>query len=237
VADPTSIIAVLQTSALAQCMQLNKIIAVLDADFWEAREMFGPLFYNQLKSAHLILFNKIDLVAKDNIPGFLRELHELVPNARVVPTIQCGIDPQTLWTPSQSQAVSLNSIQFYRPLQWGDHIHADDSDTDAAVDVNHHARSSESVSASHFVTFAFQESGALDEKGFNLFLEKLPWEVFRIKGPVRFRDRTVMINYVGGKIETLPWDVASGTQLAFIGWDIDGDQILSRLKQCVIESD
>jgi hypothetical protein len=44
-----------------------------------------------------------------------------------------------------------------------------------------------------------------------------------------------MINFVGGKIEILPWDGTSVT--AFIGWDIDGDQILSQLKQCVIKPD
>ncbi len=239
VADPRSIITVLQTSELAEYMQLNKIITVLEADCWEAREVFGPLFYHQLESAQLILLNKVDLFAKDKISEFLRELHELVPNARVVPTIQCGIDPETLWAPTPSQATGLKSLQFYRPLQWGDHdhIHTDNSDTDPAVEIDPHAHPSESIAAGQFVTFAFQKSEALDEKRFNQFMEKLPWEVFRMKGPVRFKDRTVMINYVGGKIETLAWDVTSDTQLAFIGWDIDGDQILSRLKQCVIKLD
>lgn len=239
VADPTSIISVLQTSDLVEYMQLDKIITVLEADCWEAREVFGLLFYHQLKAAQLILLNKVDLFAKDKISEFLGELHELVPKARVVPTIQCGIDPETLWAPTQSQATGLKSLQFYRPLEWGDHdhIHTHNSNADPALEIDPQAHPSESVSASQFVTFAFKESVALDETRFNQFMEKLPWEVFRIKGPVRFKDRSVMINYVGGKIETLGWDGMSDTQLAFIGWDIDGNQILSRLNQCVIKPD
>ncbi len=235
VADPTSIITVLQTSDLADCMQLNKVITVLDADFWEGREMFGPLFYNQLESAHLVLFNKVDLVDKDKIPAFLKELHAIIPNARVVPTIQCGIDPETLWAPSQTQGIGLKSIRSFRPLQWGEQHETPESDNDSTADPHGHDHPTESVSASHFVTFVFQEPGKLDENGFNQFIKKLPLEVFRMKGPVCFQDRTIMVNYVGGQIESLPWEETKETQLAFIGWNIDSDQILTQLQQCVIQ--
>ncbi len=225
VADPTPIVAVLQESGLARSMHLEKIVTVMDADFWDAREMFGPLFYNQLEAADLILLNKVDLVAKDRIPEFLEQLHECVPHARVVPTFQCGIDPETLWAPGRSRTVGIKPIQFYLP---------DDSATDTAGADNHYAHPAESASAHHFITFAFQEYGILDETAFNQFMERLPREVFRVKGPVRFRDRTVMINYVGGKIQTLPWNDKGTTELAFIGWDIDGETVLADLTRCVI---
>jgi len=59
-------------------METDRIVTVLDADFWEAREAFGPLFYNQLETAHLILLNKIDLLDKERIPQFLNEIHEVI---------------------------------------------------------------------------------------------------------------------------------------------------------------
>ena len=79
VADPSSLTSILNQRDVSQCMELQKIITVLDADFWEAREAFGPLFYNQLKEAHLILLNKIDLIEKSKVARFLKEIHEVIP--------------------------------------------------------------------------------------------------------------------------------------------------------------
>ncbi len=44
VADPTAISSVLSETDMRRYMALEKIIAVLDADCWAAREVFGPLF-------------------------------------------------------------------------------------------------------------------------------------------------------------------------------------------------
>ncbi len=212
VADPTSISAVLAGPGLRECMTLEKIITVLDGDFWEAREVFGPLFYNQLEMAHLILLNKIDLLDKDQIPDFLKEIHEVIPDSQVVPTIHCRVDPETLWDKPKPKIFGIKPIDFFQTGQ-----------------------RRESVAATSYESFSFQTSRQVDETRFKQFVDGLPFELFRMKGPVRFPDRTVMVNFVGGKIETLSWDDASHTQLAFIGWEIDGDQILSQLKQCMIQ--
>ena len=214
VADPTSIATVLTESGLRDSMVLKKIITVLDGDFWEAREAFGPLFYNQLEMADLILLNKVDLLSPDQIPQFLREIHQEIPDSQVVPTIHCQVDPQTLWEDRMLRFVGLKPIDFYQT-----------------------GRGRKSIDASSYVTFSFEAATPLEEVCFERFMERLPLEMFRVKGPVRFPDRTVMVNFVGGKMETLPWDDTSDTQLAFIGWEINGDQILSRLKQCVVQSD
>jgi len=234
VADPTSILNLLDVSDLAEIVQLDKVITVMDADFWEAREMWGQLFYHQLETAHLILLNKIDVIGKEKIPQYLKELHELIPEARVVPTIQCNIDPATLWANDGRRNIGLKPIESYRPLQWVDQVPREDSGSAPAAAIDQATHPSEAGSADHFVSFVFRESGALDEKSFKQLMERLPWEVFRIKGPVRFNERTVMINYVGGKLEILPWDGMGSTQLVFIGWDVDGDQILAQFRQCVV---
>jgi G3E family GTPase len=214
VADPTSIASVLTEPGLRDSMVLKKIITVLDGDFWEAREAFGPLFYNQLEMADLILLNKVDLLSPDQIPQFLREIHQEIPDSQVVPTIHCHVDPQTLWEDRMIRFVGLKPIDFYQ---------------------NDSGR--KSVDAASYVTFSFEAATPLEEACFEQFMERLPFEMFRVKGPVNFPDRTVMVNFVGGKMVAIPWDDTSGTQLAFIGWEINGDQILSRLKQCVIKTD
>jgi len=211
VADPTAISSVLTERDLSQSMVLEKIIAVLDVEFWEAREMFGPLFYNQLEMAHLILLNKIDLLDTEKVPSYLKDIHDVIPNSKVVPTIQCRVDPTTLWADPQPKGFDLKTMDFFK---------ADSS--------------RESVAATHYDTFSFQTSGRLDETRFNQFVDGLPLELFRMKGPARLVDRTVMVNFVGGRGEWLPWEDEAETQLVFIGWNVDRLKTLNQLEQCLI---
>ena len=228
VADPKSIAVVLQNPQIGQHMVLSKIITVLDADIWEAREVFGPLFYNQLEMADLILLNKIDIIAAEKIPQFLDEIHKAIPDARVVPTIHCGIDPETLWKQAQPKKFGLEPIQFFQPTLFNTKSDLHDSHP-ADEDLDGHPAKSV-----NFVTFSFQDSGIFDEARFKNFIGQLPWELFRIKGTVRFADRLEMLNFVGGKSEWSPWKGEAETRLAFIGWKIDKQETLKDLKRCLV---
>ncbi len=221
VADPKSITTVLQDPQIGQYMRLKKIITVLEADIWGAREVFGQLFYNQLEMAHLILLNKIDLTAAEKIPQFLDEIHEVIPDCQVVPTIHCEIDPETLWTHAHPKMSKLKPIEFFQPS-------AEDGKSDPQ-----HSHPPKSVD---FVMFSFQDSGTLDEVCFKNFIRNLPWELFRIKGTVRFADRLEMLNFVGGKSEWSPWEGDTETRLAFIGWKIKKEEILKDLKSCLVKA-
>ena len=55
---------------------------------------------------------------------------------------------------------------------------------------------------------------------------------FRVKGTVRFADRTDVINLVGGRGEWVEWDGEPVTRLAFVAWDVEGATILERLETC-----
>jgi G3E family GTPase len=230
VADPKSIASVLKEPGLDQLMDLKKTVTVLDADFWEAREVFGRLFYNQLEMADLILLNKIDLAKQEKIPQFLKEIHEVIPSCQVIPTIHCGIDPESLWVAATPKTFQLKPIRFFQPI-------ASNSNTDSSD--HHHSHQehdNHTVRATNYVTFSFQGSNIFDEACFKKFIRNLPWEVFRIKGTVRFADRVVMLNFVGGKSEWIPWDEEPETRLAFIGWGINEAEILENLKKCAAES-
>jgi G3E family GTPase len=230
VADPKSITTVLQDPVIGQHMELKKIITVLEADIWGAREVFGQLFYNQLEMAHLILLNKIDLMAAEKIPQFLEEIHEVIPDCQVVPTIQCEIDPETLWTQAQPKISGLKPIQFFQPASLDGKSDSPDSHPAGQEHDGHPAKSV------NFVMFSFRDSGIIDEARFKKFIRNLPWELFRIKGAVRFADRLEMLNFVGGKSEWSPWEGDAETQLAFIGWKINEQKTLKDLKRCLVET-
>jgi G3E family GTPase len=91
------------------------------------------------------------------------------------------------------------------------------------------------VDAGNFVTFSFQDRGGMDESRFKQFVAELPWELFRMKGPVRFKENTMLINFVGGRSEWVSWEGDEETRLAFIGWDVDSAATLKKLKECLID--
>jgi len=223
VADPSAIVSVLDGEKLRKRLTMDRIITVLDADFWEAREAFGPLFYNQLQMAHLILLNKVDLLKQSLVPQFLDEIHQTVPGCKVVPTIRCQVDPDTLWAESKAPAFGFKPMAFYESASTGGHCSPTASEDGLTP-----------VDASHYVTFSFQSDDLLNEDCFKAFMSGLPLEVFRVKGPVCFPDRISLVNHVGGQTEWSQWSGVQKTQLAFIGWNINSDDTLGKLKECVI---
>jgi G3E family GTPase len=236
VADPKSIGPVIAESELKQILVLEKVVTVLDADLWEAREVFGPLFYNQLEMAHLILLNKIDLVDKKKIPQFLDEMHAVIPDCQIVPTVHCQIDPETLWAAVDSDELGLKPMDFYQPeiLSVGFLSPVEHSKEPSNHDHDHSHSEQKPDRATPYVTFSFRSPQAMNEDCFHMFLEALPWEMFRIKGPVRFQNRTAMLNFVGGKGDWLDWRDEPETRLAFIGWQVDQEEIIRKLKDCIV---
>ena len=228
VADPAAVVSVLAHSNLAASMELEKIVTVLDADYWEVRDNFGSLFFSQLETAHLILLNKIDLVDGDQVSTFLQQIHDEILGCQVVPTIRCAIDPETLWSPAEFKAVGLQPMRFFKEFSPGDP--GQPFEETGHVDADHPT----SAAANSFITFSFQGSRSLDEKRFKQFVDQLPWELFRMKGPVQFADRLELVNLVGGKSEWSPWDGEPQTRLAFIGWNVDPDQMLVKLEGCLV---
>ena len=209
-ADPTAVRAILKDRDLREAMALKKVITVLDPRTWEVREVFGSVFYNQLREADLILLNKVDLLDPLKRPEILKEIHAEFPGCRVIPAVQGRMDPQTFWQETEIRGPALSSLM----------------------------EPSQSVAAQEagFVTFSFQESGLLDETCFRQFVADMPFELFRMKGSVAFENKNFFINHVGGRSDWIPGDQTGGTRLAFVGWGINPDAFRLKLKRCLIQS-
>lgn len=229
IADPTAVVSLLGESPLAETLKLEKIVTVLDADFWDARENFGRLFYNQLETANLILLNKIDLLDKISIPVYLKEIHDIFPRCQVIPTVRCCIDPETIWSGSVPIEIALKPINPFQQISKMNTSHCCEDHIDLL-------QSCDTAPSSHlFKTFSFVNSGIIDEAHFKHFLDTLPLEVFRMKGSVKFHNRTEIVNFVGGKGDWSKWEGKPETRLAFIGWNIDPAEILKKINRCIAD--
>ena len=210
VADPLEIMLFLNGPIIEPRIKVPRVVTVLDGDLWEGREYFGRLFYNQIKGADLLLFNKVDLLPAENIPRYLEEVEELNPYCTVIPTEHCLIEPQVFWQPLPTMVrkaeVSLS------PLKGNQCGNAEDMG---------------------YVAFAFEAEQPLREGCFLQFINSIPAELYRIKGYVLLGDRRVFINHVGKKTEWIPVEFPGPTTLAFVGWKITEREILDQLKKCL----
>ncbi|MEW6188330.1 MAG: GTP-binding protein [Thermodesulfobacteriota bacterium] len=85
------------------------VVTVFDAELWEAKDCFGPVFYNQIRAADLFVLNKIDLLPQETIPKFLEEIRLVNTSCPIIPTTFGRINPEDLW------AMSLNPDKGYSP--------------------------------------------------------------------------------------------------------------------------
>ena len=222
-ADPLAIKEALNDRMLLPHFQLEKIITVVDSDFWEARDAFGTVFESQINEADLILLNKIDTLDKKDIPILLKEIQDESAKALVIPTLHCNIDPGIIWShqdpkkPVMEKASLFKAydpeIDFYSPLD---------------------KKGPMTAEKAGFISFVFETEKPLDKALFKAFLNSVPLELFRIKGLVRFYDQTEMLNFVGGKSEWQRWHDPVNTCLAFIGWNVIEERVLEKLNNCII---
>ena len=233
VADPVSLISLFERDEIRQHVRFVKVITVLDADWWQLRKVMGQIFHHQLETADMILLNKIDRLENEKVKRIMKEIREALPDTRVVPTVHCRVDWDTIWadihhdpenrmgTPSTIQILSDKEMSEGAPLHGR-------QETPHGHEHGIHAEEA------GFFAFSFRESLPLHEASFKQVIDNLPPEIFRVKGPVRFQNGTLLINYVGGRADWTPWDGEPETRLAFIGWDTTGDAVLAGLKKCVV---
>jgi G3E family GTPase len=214
VAEPKSITEIIGSDLLRERMRIEKIITVLGIRYWLGRETFGPFFMNQVEQANLILLNKIDTVSRDRLQEAVADLRAKVPGCPVLPTLHCEVDPEVFW----NRHTTLRLGNFYTSLP-----------ASAAGPDNDGSRNQDRIT---YDTFDFVSERPLDEALFDGFLKSLPWQLFRIKGPVRFHGRTALLNYTAGQTDWQKWEAPEPTRLAFIGWDIDTEELRRKLEAC-----
>lgn len=190
-----------------------RLVTVMDIQVWPMREVLGPVFNRQLECADLLLLNKVDTVDPQTAETCLAEVAEVYPRAVIEPTTHCRID--------------MDRIRGMKALKSGDGpgIHNPRREDNGA---QHHHHDS----TTGWTSLAFVEARPLDEQKFERFMENLGREVFRLKGLVRFPDRTRIINHVNGTSEWSESETGGETKLAIIGRSVDLKEIERELKSC-----
>ena len=226
VARPNAVVEIVENETLRNWMEIEKVVTVLDIRYWLNRENFGQFFMKQVQEAHLILLNKIDTVAKSEVHQSLNQLHQAVPGCQTIPTAYCKVDPETLWRVPHHEVNDrgIGILDFYQSGAGNVHHHQS-GQADEGARVSDEDRG--------YISFDFFTNHPINEAALNRFLESVPWQVFRIKGPVQFPDRIVLLNFVAGQWSWDTWEGIPETRLVLVGWEIEGEKIMADLEKCI----
>ena len=206
VAQPADILDILNDPDLEDFIQLKGLVTVVNADMFEAREILGPFYDNQIRSADVLLLNKVDLVSPEECLAIEKTLKLMNPGARVYRTKFCKIDPAKLL---------LDPGTEHSTASHGHHLHGHREE-------------------GGFQTFSFQEARAFDRQKLEDFLSQVPPNIFRIKGWVRFKDSSAYLDLSGKHYRIAPVGDNRNTTLAFVGKDCNEQEILRSLQACLI---
>jgi G3E family GTPase len=212
VAQPGDILDTLYEPPANKYSRIRHLVTVVDADFFKAKDMFGPFYDNQIRCADTILLNKIDLIPSESVSDIQTSLQEMNPKATIFATQHCAVDPQHLLTVE------------YEPMKEADHAHH--------VGVH---RDHEHPDEGGFQAFSFEEKRPFDREKLEAFLQSLPPNLFRLKGWARFPDSYAVINFTAGRYSIAPWDEPNVTALAMVGYNCNETDILDGLKGCLME--
>lgn len=204
VAQPGDILDAFLDPPLSQIARLRGLITVVDADMFEAREVFGPFYGNQISCADIILLNKVDLVSSESLQEIKAALKEMNPEAPIFSTQYCAMETALLL------GVSSDGPK--------DHPHPS----------HHH------LDEMGFMTFSFEDDRPLNESRLKEFLQLLPPNLFRLKGWVRLSDGSALLDFAAGRYRISPVDDSRATALTFVGRSCNEREILDALKRCII---
>ena len=212
VAQPGDILDTLYEPPANEFSRIRHLVTVVDADFFKAKDMFGPFYDNQIRCADTILLNKIDLIPSESISGIQASLQEMNPRATIFATQHCAMDPRHLLMVDSGHMQGTDRV--YHGNAGHNHDHPEEGG---------------------FQNFSFEEKRPFDRKKLEAFLQSLPPNLFRLKGWARFPDFYAVIDFTAGRYRIAPWEEPKKTALAMVGYNCDEDEILEGLKACLVE--
>lgn len=204
IAQPGEMFDILSRKQLTDFSYLKSVITVVDADFFEAREVLDTFYDNQIKCADIIILNKTDKVDENELEQIKKVIYDLNPASLIIPAQHCAVDPDILLEPQTEQ--NKNTIE--------DHSHQHEQ--------------------GGFRSFTFEARQPMDKEKLDRFLEALSPSIFRCKGWVHFIDGSELLNYTGGGFSYEALEEDHDTTLVFIGRNLDEKGIAEDLEKCFL---
>ena len=220
-ADPLPIILTFLATELKYLTRLDSIITLVDSETFTADHFDSNIALSQIRYGDVVILNKIDRVSPkklDDLEKFIRREKEgirlLKSSYGQVPLgllLDLGLTKEELYK------VQLREFQKNRPSF---------SNNQSPEDFN-------------FVSFVSDKPFNLDK--FEPFLtQKMPINVFRAKGILWFQQSDLkhifQLSGLRYDLQAVEWDTSPQNQLVFIGRNLNKEEILTQLNECLASS-
>ena len=240
-ADPSPIAHTFKASDLADKLRLDGIVTVVDARHLEKELKDAPEPAVQIAFADVILLNKTDLVAPEELEKVESRIRKMNSLAVLHRTQNSQIDPGKIFNLKARDLGGPFALPESAVHAEHGHHHHDDHDHDHghAHDHDHHHRHDESVSSFHL-----SDDRPLDLKKIEAWLTEmirdLGENIYRSKGILQIQGqaRRVIFQGVQMMFDAKPdrlWNVGEKrvSQLVFIGKDLDEAKIRRGFAACI----
>lgn len=244
-ADPLPVAMTFLSPELRDTTRLDSIITVVDAANYSLDLFNSQAAYSQIFYGDVIVLNKTDLVSEEDLSTLETKIQQVKEGARILRT-----------TRSQVPLPLILSVGLFESDKYfdaaaehshdhdhhdHDHEHHHDHDHDHHHDhdhEHHHHDHSHHLENDGFTSISFQSDKPFAIKKFQYFLDnQLPQNVFRAKGIMWFDESPNRhIFHLCGKRFSLDddqWKGQKKNQVVLIGQNLDREQLLQQLENCI----
>lgn len=226
VSDPLEVAMSFQS---IRTVRIDSILTVLDTEqFLSLDQRYEVLALNQVGVADMVLVNKVDLVDQSQLQQVLECIRRIVPNSRIIETIQADVPLELLL---DFGAFDLERLASRAAQEV--HVHEEDEQ-------HHHDHDDHTLV---FNTWSWRSSQPVSYRALRRMVQSLPQSVYRAKGIFFLADypeRKGVLQVVGKRVSLTfmgdEWnDESPCSQMVVIGaaGGVDAESLNKQMEACL----
>ncbi|QIZ09153.1 GTP-binding protein [Priestia megaterium] len=222
IANPLELIEGITNANLEADIELRLVTTVVSAPHFLAlahreRGKSLRLIKEQIRCADLILLNKTDQLTTEYINEVKNMLEELNQHVKIIETVRCEID----------MGLMFNSIH-----RESEHYDQNEQQHPSIEKTNEH---SQHHTHNHVMTYTHRFNGVVDREKFEKLFSKIPTEVYRAKGVVKFAQdqEYYLFQFAYREIEIVKINPQQSVEpvAVFIGEHFDKNQVQRSIQE------
>ncbi|MDF5715667.1 MAG: GTP-binding protein [Rhizonema sp. NSF051] len=247
-ADPLPVAMTFLSPELRDLTRLDSIITVVDAANYSLDLFNSQAAYSQIFYGDVIVLNKTDLVSEEDLSTLETKIQQVKEGARILRTTRSQVPLPLILSVGlfESDKYFDAASEHSHDHDHHDHDHEHHHDHDHDHDHDHHDHDHDHDHHHHshhlendgFTSISFQSDKPFAIRKFQYFLDnQLPQNVFRAKGIMWFDESPNRhIFHLCGKRFSLDddeWKGQKKNQVVLIGQNLDREQLLQQLENCI----
>lgn len=197
-AHPVEALDAVYSPLFAERLNIKGIVTVADSKLWLDRESLTPqvrsLYLEQIRHAHLLLANKMDLLTEAEQSKVIFEMQNVNPNAFILQTTN-GRVPLNL----------LEKLQATAPISKGN------------------INSAKLGSHLHLSSRLIELTTSFSQEQFEQWVRSLPNTIYRMKGyvPIEGIKNPMLFQYAYGLVQWMPEYIQMPSKIVMIGENVE----------------